>query len=90
MEAVVSRPAATAAGGLTMGITARLTGGDAQAPWLATLGASRGRPLIATQPLPGSWLPMADGARFDVRITADGAVEVDPLNAAADDSLAAR
>jgi hypothetical protein len=33
---------------------------------------------------------MADGARFDVRTTADGAVEVDPRNAAAGDSLAGR
>jgi hypothetical protein len=90
IEAVVSRPAPAAAGGLTMGITARLTGGDAQAPWLASRGVGHGRPLIATQPLPGPWLPMADGARFDVRITANGAVEVDPLNVAAGDSLAAR
>ena len=50
----------------------------------------QGRPLIATQPLSGPWLPMADGARFDVRITSDGAVVVDPLNVAAGDSLAAR
>jgi len=41
-------------------------------------------------PLTGPWLPMADGARFDVRTTAGGAIAVDPLNAAAGDSLAAR
>jgi len=90
IEAVVSRPAPANAAGLTLGVTARLTGGDASTPWLANLGASQGRPLIATQPLSGPWLPMADGARFDVRTTADGAVEVDPLNVAAGDSLAAR
>jgi hypothetical protein len=33
---------------------------------------------------------MAHGARFDVRLTADGAVVVDPLNAAAGESLATR
>ena len=90
IEAVVSRPAPAVAAGLTMGTTARLTGGNSQAPWLASRGLSQGRPLIATQPLSGPWLPMSAGARFDVRITADGAVEVDPLNVAAGDSLAAR
>jgi hypothetical protein len=90
IEAVVSRPAPANAAGLTLGVTARLTGGDTPTPWLADLGASRGRPLVATRTLSGPWLPMADGARFDVRITADGAVEVDPLNVAAGDSLAAQ
>ena len=90
IEAVVSRPAPATAAGLTMNITARLIRGDAQAPWLASQGVTQGRPLIATRPLLGPWLPMADGARFDVRITANGAVEVDPLNVAAGDSLAAR
>jgi len=33
---------------------------------------------------------MAHGARFDLRLTATGTVEVDPLNAAAADSLPAR
>jgi hypothetical protein len=33
---------------------------------------------------------MADGARFDLRLTAAGTVEADPLNAAATDSLPAR
>lgn len=90
IEAVVSRPAPATAAGLTTGITARLTRGDTQAPWLASRGVRHGRPPIATQPLSGPWLPMADGARFDVRITADGAVAVDPLNVAAGDSLDAR
>ena len=90
IDAVVSRPAPAAAAGLTPGVTARLAGGDERAPWLANLGASRGRPLLVMRPLTGAWLPMADGARFDVRMTATGAVEVDPLNVAAADSLVAR
>jgi hypothetical protein len=90
IEAVVSRPAPAVAAGLALGVTARLTRGDERAPWLADLGARRGRPLVATRPLSGPWLPMADGARFDLRLTATGTVEVDPLNAAAGDSLAAR
>lgn len=90
IEAVVSRPAPAGAAGLALGVTARLTRGDERSPWLANLGASRGRPLIANRPLSGPWLPMADGARFDVRMTAAGAVAVDPLNVAAGDSLAAQ
>ena len=89
IEAVVSRPAPAVAPGLALGVTARLTRGDAWTPWLANLGAGRGSPLVATRPLSGPWLPMADGARFDVRMTAAGAVEVDALNIAAGDSLAA-
>lgn len=90
IEAVVSRPAPAPAAGLAMGITARLTRGDERAPWLARLGAGRGKPLVATRPLSGPWLPMADGARFDVRMVAAGSIAVEPLNAAAGDSLAAR
>lgn len=90
IEAVVSRPSPANAAGLALGVTARLTRADRRAPWLANLGARRGNPLVATRPLSGPWLPMADGARFDVRMTAAGAVAVDPLNAAAGDSLTAR
>jgi hypothetical protein len=90
LEAVVSRPVPAATAGLTAGVTARLTGVDEPTPWLAELGTGRGTPLIATRPLAGPWLPMSQGARFDVRTTADGAVEVDPLNVAAGDALAAR
>ncbi len=90
VEALVSRPATATAAGLALGVTARLTRSDEKAPWLANLGASGGRPLVATRPLPGPWLPMADGARFDVRTTADGTVAADPLNVAAGDSLAAQ
>jgi hypothetical protein len=90
IEALVSRPAPEAAPGLATGVTARLTRGDERAPWLASLGAGRGKPLVATRPLSGPWLPMADGARFDVRMTAAGSIAVEPLNAAAGDTLAAR
>lgn len=90
IEAIVSRPAPAVPARLAPGVTARLTRGDEPPPGLAHLGAARGRPLIATQSLAGPWLPMADGARFDVRTTAGDVVEVDPLNVAAGDSLAAR
>jgi len=90
IESVLSRHAPTAAAGLALGVTARLAGRDEPPPWLADLGASRGRPLVATRPLSGPWLPMANAARFDVRMTATGAVEVDPLNAPAGESLAQR
>jgi hypothetical protein len=90
VEAVSSRPAPAAAAGLPRGTTARLTGDDQPVPWPIRLGADRGRPLVATRPLHGPWLPMADGARFEVRVNAADAVEVDPLNAAAGDAVAAR
>jgi hypothetical protein len=35
-------------------------------------------------------LPLVDGARFDVRVNAADAIEVDPLNVVAGDALAAR
>jgi hypothetical protein len=57
-------------------------------PLLARLGARRGTPLLSTQDLAGPWRPMADGARFEVRLTAGNGVEVDPRNVAASDSLA--
>lgn len=90
IEAVVSRSALAASAGLPLGVTAPLTRGDQSTPWLAELGASRGSPLVATRQVSSPWLPMADGARFDLRLTAAGAVEADPLNDAAGDSLAAR
>jgi len=90
IEAVVTRTAPAAVAGLTLGATARLADRNQSTPWLASLGAGRGKPLIATRPSSGPWLPMADGARFDVRMTAAGAVEIDPLNVAAGDSLAVR
>jgi len=90
VEAVVSRPTPSDAQGLPLGVTARLTRGDESPPWLAELGASRGTPLVAARPVTGPWLPMAHGARFDVRLNATDAIDVDPINVAAGDSLAAR
>ena len=90
IEAVSSRSAPSTAGGLSLGGTARLTDADPPAPWLAGLGTSRDRPLLATRPLSGPWLPMAHGARFDARLDAAGAVVIDPRNGPADDALAPR
>ena len=90
VEAVSSRPAPAAAVGLPRGTTARLTGDDQPVPWPIRLGTNRGWPLVATRTLHGPWLPLVDGARFDVRVNSADAVEVDPLNAAAGDALAAR
>jgi hypothetical protein len=87
LESVVSRSLPAAAAGPSPGTTARLTRGDARAPWLASLSANLGRPLVATRSLSGRWLPMTDRARFDVRMTAAGDVAVDALNVAAGDSL---
>ena len=76
--------------GLPRGTPARLTGDDQPVPWPIRLGTNRGWPLVATRTLHGPWLPLVDGARFDVRVNSADAVEVDPLNAAAGDALAAR
>jgi hypothetical protein len=90
VEAVSSRTGPAATTGLPRGATARLTGGEEPAPWPARLGASLERPLLATRSLHGPWLPLVDGARFDVRVNAADAIEVDPLNVVAGDALAAR
>jgi hypothetical protein len=90
IEAILSRPGPAEATGLPLGITARLAATEVSAPWLAGLGASRGTPLTATRPVTSPWLPMAHGARFDVRRGATGLAEVEPLNVAAEDALAAR
>ena len=63
---------------------------DSSTPWLEQLGAGRGSPLRARRDLAGPWQPMAHGSRFDVRLTAANVIQVDPLNTAASDSLAAR
>jgi len=90
VEAVASRPTPAATSGLALGTTASLNRADDSAPWLAQLGASRGSSLVRARPVTSPWLPMSHGARFDVRLDAKDAVEVDPLNVAADDSLAPR
>lgn len=90
IEAILSRPTPATAAGLPLGITARLAATEIDAPWLAGLGASRGTPLTASRPVTSPWLPMAHGARFDVQRGATGLAEVEPLNLAAGDALAAR
>ena len=71
-------------------VTHNLADDDSRTPWLAELDAARGSPVIARRDLAGPWQPMAHGSRFDVRLTAANVVQVDPLNAAASDSLATR
>jgi hypothetical protein len=90
IEALASRPAPAATTGLPLGITADLTAADESTPWLAGLGGHWGRPLVALREVSGAWQPMVDGARFGVRLTAAGALEVEPRNAAASDGLATR
>jgi len=87
IEAISSRPAPAAAAGLPLGGTTRLTGSDEPTPWLARLAAGRDRPLVATRPLIGAWLPMADRARFDVSVDATDTVGIAPLNGPASDAL---
>lgn len=90
IEALVSRPAAATAPGLPLGTTAVLAEGGVTLPRFAALGSGRGQALLGTRESIGPWQPMAHGARFEVRLAAGGSVEVGPLNAAADESLAAR
>jgi len=90
IEALASRPAEATAPGLPPGTTADLSGGSAALPRVAALGSGRGPALLETRESSGPWQPMAHGARFEVRLATGGSVEVGPLNAAADGSLAAR
>jgi hypothetical protein len=59
-------------------------------PWLAGFGAGRGDPLLARRVIQGQWQPMVPGGRFAVRLTDQGNLAVDPVNALASDGLAAR
>ena len=90
IEALASRQARSAPAGVPQGVTHDLNPGAGNVPWLAHVGTGSGAPLTAIRDLTGPWQTMAHGARFDVRLTADDAVVVDPLNAAAGDSLATR
>lgn len=90
IQALASRQAQSAPAGVPQGVTHDLNRGADNVPWLARVGTRDGAPLTATRDLTGPWQPMAHGARFDVRLTAEDAVVVDPLNAAAGDSLATR
>jgi hypothetical protein len=59
-------------------------------PLLGRLGGTRGTPLLEARDRAGPWQPMASGARFQVRLTAAGAIETEARNEAASDSLASR
>jgi len=90
IQALASRQAQSVAAGVPQGVTHDLNEGADNAPWLALVGTRGGAPLTATRDRTGPWQPMAHGARFDVRLAADDVVVVDPLNAAAGDSLTTR
>jgi hypothetical protein len=90
IQILASRQARSAPAGVPQGVTHDLQEGADDVPWLAGMGTRGGVPLTATRDLAGPWQPMAHGARFDVRLTAAASVVVDPLNAAAADSLAVR
>jgi hypothetical protein len=76
--------------GTPSGVAHDLAEDDAAPPWLVRLAGTTRTPLVRTAELSGGWQPMADGARFDVRLLRGVEVSVDPLNAAASDSLADR
>jgi hypothetical protein len=88
IERLASQPSSGAAGTVTAGGSHALAA-SADPPWLAGFGARIGAPLTATRDLQGPWQPLAHGARFGVHLAADDAIEVDPLNAAAADSVGA-
>jgi hypothetical protein len=67
-----------------------LAGDGGPGPPLAGLRSPDGAPLLEARDVAGPWLPLADGARFALRLTAAGAIETDPRNAAAADSMASR
>jgi hypothetical protein len=90
IQGLASRQARPAPAGVPQGGTHDLAGAADDVPLLARLGTGGGAPLTATRDLAGPWQPMAHGARFDVRLAAGDTVVVDPLNAAASDSVAAR
>lgn len=90
IEALASRTSPAAGPSVPVGVTHALGPRRDGMPWLAALGSRGAQPWMATRDLESPWQPMANGARFDVRLTAANTVLVDPLNAAASDSVAAR
>jgi hypothetical protein len=90
IEALASRPSPAAGPSVHVGVTHDLGPREESVPWLAAAGMRGGQPVITMRDLAGPWQPMAGGARFDVRLTAAHTVLVDPLNAVARDSVAAR
>lgn len=89
LETLESRQAPMAAAGVPLR-SAHSLGGPVRG--LPALGRAEigGRPLLATREVDGPWMPMNPGARFDLRLTGAGTMQVDPLNPAADEALAAR
>jgi hypothetical protein len=67
-----------------------LAGDGSPAPPLSGLRIPHGAPLLEARDVASPWQPLADGARFALRLTAAGAVETEPRNAAAAASLASR
>jgi len=67
-----------------------LAGDGGPAPPLSGLRIPDGTPLLEVRDVAGPWQPLADGARFALRLTAAGAVETDSRNAAAADSIASQ
>ena len=93
IERLASRPASPAgqdpAGAAD--VASRALAADAgPPPWLAGLGAGRGEPLLAPRVIQGQWQPMVPGGRLAVRLTSQGSLAVDPVNAPASDALGAR
>lgn len=90
IERLASRLAAGAAAGDPVGSEHELGPAGGPLPWLAGVGSWRDAPLLVVQRLQSPWQPLADGARFDVRLTSHDTLEIEPLNPAASDSLADR
>src|SRR5512139_3880187 len=47
-------------------------------PWLAGLGARRGRPMLQVRTVSGAWLPMDDRVRYEVLLSEAGRIEIAP------------
>jgi len=90
VERLASRLAAEATGDEPTPSEHDLAGTSPPLPWLAGLGTWRDAPLLTARRVESPWQPLADGARFDVRLAGRDALAVDPVNTAAGDSLAAR
>jgi hypothetical protein len=93
VERLSSRPAGPAgedASGAAEATSRVLAADTGPPPWLARLGAGRGEPLLAPRVIHGQWQPMVPGGRLAVRLTDQGLLAVDPVNAPASDALAAR
>jgi hypothetical protein len=90
IERLVSRSGQPGNSNSASDVTHGLAETTGSVPWLAAQGARRGKVLLTAHDITGPWQPMADGARFDVRLSPAQGIEVDPLNGAASDSLAER